>query len=278
MIRLLAAVTRVDRVVVVRVPRLTGHEDLHEPHAALDEAPGHQAARAVGLGRRVVEAVEPVRFRRLAADVQGVGGGELHSGGQLEAGDAGVEFQLVGVAFLVLGVEFAQQLEPALLDGRRPRRPGLEVQDGHAFRAERRALVNRRQPAARPVADAIHRQAARVGQHNIGRQVLIDRTESIGRPRPNARPAGDGQAGVHQPQRLFVVAVLREHRADDGDLVGMGGDVRQRLGKLKAGLAVLMKLVRRLEQVARYLLIVGDLAFRASAWGRAGRRDLGRRA
>ena len=79
----------------------------------------------------------------------------------------------------------------------------------------------------------------RVGQHDVGRQVLVLGAQAVGHPRPEARPAGDDQAGVHHPERLLVVAVLGEHRADDGDLVGVAGDVRQRLGELQAGLAVL---------------------------------------
>src|SRR5206468_12655786 len=41
---------------------------------------------------------------------------------------------------------------------------------------------------------------------------LHDALPILGGPRPDARPAGDEQAGVHHPQRLFVVAMLGEHR------------------------------------------------------------------
>ena len=58
---LLAARAGAGGVVGVSVPRLAGHEELDEPDAALDQPPGHQAARSVGPRDRVVEAVERLR-------------------------------------------------------------------------------------------------------------------------------------------------------------------------------------------------------------------------
>ena len=43
----------------VGVPGLAAQEELDEPHAALDQSAGDQAARAVLAGRVLVEAVEP---------------------------------------------------------------------------------------------------------------------------------------------------------------------------------------------------------------------------
>ena len=65
-IGLLAAGARLRGVVAVRVPRLAGHEDLHEADAALDQAPGHEAASGVGARSRLIEAVEPVRGLRFS--------------------------------------------------------------------------------------------------------------------------------------------------------------------------------------------------------------------
>ena len=46
-------------VLVPELAALGGVIDLHEPHAALDQPPGHQALPAEDVGRGVVEAVEP---------------------------------------------------------------------------------------------------------------------------------------------------------------------------------------------------------------------------
>ena len=46
-------------ILAVRVPGLAAHEELDEPDAALDQAAGDQAARAVLAGGRVVQAVHP---------------------------------------------------------------------------------------------------------------------------------------------------------------------------------------------------------------------------
>jgi hypothetical protein len=64
---------------------------------------------------------------------------------------------------------------------------------------------------------------------------------------------------------MFVVAVFREQGTDDGNLIGMTGDVRQRLRKLQAGLTVLVELVRALEQVAGDLLVIGHFLRRRLA-------------
>ena len=63
--------------------------DLHEPHAALDEAAGHQALPAEVRGHRIVDAVELLRrlaFRRTGPATSGIA--DLHAEGQLERIDA----------------------------------------------------------------------------------------------------------------------------------------------------------------------------------------------
>ena len=79
---------------VVSVPRLAAQEDLHEPHAPLDESPGDQAARAVLARRILVESVEAANVGRLGRDVECLFRGRLHGGGQLVAANPGFEVGL----------------------------------------------------------------------------------------------------------------------------------------------------------------------------------------
>ena len=100
----------------MQVPNLAGDEDLHEPHAALDESAGDQAAacriRACRVGRgRTSSCVA----RRLLRDVEGLFRGRLHAGGQLVAGDAGLEIGLAGMPLEVPAIEPAEKLEVLLL-------------------------------------------------------------------------------------------------------------------------------------------------------------------
>ena len=162
-------------------------------------------------------------------------------------------------------VQFAQQSQAALFDVGRAGGAGPQVQDRHPFGAERRTLIKRRHPAARPVANAVDGQAARIGQHDISGQVLILGAQAICRPRPDAGPAGNDHAGVHHPQGLFVIAVLGEHRANDGDFVGMTAHVRQRLGERQPRLALADEAKRALEQVAGDPFVVGNLGRRRPA-------------
>ena len=53
----------------VSVPRLAAEEELDEPHAALHQPPGDQAARAVLAGRVLVESVEPPDVTRARSEM-----------------------------------------------------------------------------------------------------------------------------------------------------------------------------------------------------------------
>ena len=47
--------------------------------------------------RRLIEAVEPLRHRRFALQLQRLGDGGLHAGGQLVSADAGAQGRIVGI-------------------------------------------------------------------------------------------------------------------------------------------------------------------------------------
>src|SRR5262249_37621391 len=99
-------------VVVPVLRRPTGPApDLDETHTPLDQSAGGEALAAEDLGRLLVHAGELRGRLRLAGEVQGVGYGELHLGGELVGGDAGFEPRVARVAGGVLLVHFAQQSE-----------------------------------------------------------------------------------------------------------------------------------------------------------------------
>ena len=102
--------------VFVGVPVATGEAvvgaapDLHEPHAALEHAPRHQAVQAhlARLGH--------CPFRRslctccrLIGDIQHLRGADLKMGRQLVAADPRFQARIIGAAGAVIAIELLQQ-------------------------------------------------------------------------------------------------------------------------------------------------------------------------
>ena len=85
-------------VLAVGVPGLAAQEELDKADAPLDQAAGDQAASAVLVGGRVVQAIHPPDRRRLAGQVDGLGDGGLHLRGDLEIGDPRLELGIAGMA------------------------------------------------------------------------------------------------------------------------------------------------------------------------------------
>ena len=81
--------------------------DLHEPDAALDQPPGHQALAGDVVAPRVVEAVQLLDVGRLAIDVDRLGRGRLHPVGQLEALDPRGQLRLGGKLLVMKLVQAA---------------------------------------------------------------------------------------------------------------------------------------------------------------------------
>ena len=139
--------------VVVRVPRLAAEEELHEPHAALDQPAGDQAAGAVlarsrpGRGRtcfRMCSGSRETSSASLAAVCM--------RGGQLVAGDARLPGRPRRGALPGAGGS-ARRGGRGSAAGRRRAACGrrVEVEDARLLRAEHRALIERRHEPARPV-------------------------------------------------------------------------------------------------------------------------------
>ena len=97
------------RQVAVLVPAAV--EDLHDAHAALDQAPGQQALAANGAGLRHVRAVHLER-RPSSPSTESVSSGtlRLHAERHLVLGDAGLGFGIAEALEVAL-VELAERVE-----------------------------------------------------------------------------------------------------------------------------------------------------------------------
>ena len=74
--------------------------DLHEPDPALQQPTGNQAIAAEIFGDRLVQAIERFGRRRFTRQVEHLGRAQLQPGGQLVAGDAGLQPRVAGTSRL----------------------------------------------------------------------------------------------------------------------------------------------------------------------------------
>ena len=139
-------------------------------------------------------------------------------------------------------IHFADEIEPAALAlvGHILRR--TEVDDGVAGGAEGGALISRGHEAVAPVGSAADGAAAGISEDDKGGKVLIFGAEAVGKPTAHGGVAGLDEAGVHLIERGAVVVGGTVHRAYEGDLVDLLGDVGEERRNVHAGLAVLLEL------------------------------------
>ena len=247
----------------VVVPGLSPQKQLHKPHAPFHEPPGDQAARAVFLRDRVVEAVEAVGGLGLLGDVERVGGRELHPRGQLIAGDPGVEIGLTGMTLAVAAVESIEVGEVSRLERAGKPRGRDEIRDPRFFGAEGGALEEGRTKTARPVGDAIDGVPLRIDEHEVGGKIAGLAAQRVGEPAAERRPAeGGGDAAVEVTDRNLVAVVPGVHRTDEADVVGDPLKMGEQLADLRARLSAGAELPRAPQQpLARPVdEAVGDLA------------------
>ena len=107
----------------------------------------------------------------------------------------------------------------------------LQVEHRRRPRPKRRSLIDRRQPAVRPVANSVDRQTARVRQDHVSRQILVLAPERIHDPRAPGRPAGQDLARMNQPQRRLVIDRFGRHRPHQSQIIRDPGDVRNQLAQ-----------------------------------------------
>ena len=108
-----------------------------------------------------------------------------------------------------------------------------------------------RQKAGRPVHVAVRRQAARIGQHDERRQVVVHAAQAVADPRTHAGKAGQHETGrLHERGRPVHVR-LRDHRMDERDVVDALAECRDRIAEPFAALAVLPPAKRRIHHLVR---------------------------
>src|ERR1035441_2834221 len=116
-----------------------------------------------------------------------------------------------------------------------------QKEDGVAGFAEGHALVEGGQESAAVERGAAAESAGGV-EHDKARQILRLAAESVEYPGAKSGTAKLGGAGLHEDLPGGMVEGVGGHGLHDGNVIHYFGQVRQRFGKLRAGLAVLRKL------------------------------------
>ena len=84
-----------------------------------------------------------------------------------------------------------------------------------------------------------------VEQHDVARQVPVDRSQPVGHPRAQAGKPLAQEPRVHLEQARPVREAIGIHAADDGDVVEPPGEVREQVGDDRPGFSVPGELTRR---------------------------------
>ena len=164
--------------------------DLHEAHAPLHQAAGHQASSAHGLGDFVVQSVQLPDGRRLFVHIQGFRNRHLHAKRQFVVLHPGPKVALQRMSFQIRPVEVVQQLNIGFLPFGGGSLRGLQIDNGNAVRLERRPLVDGRQVSVGPVLGAPEAPGPTDRKHHEGRQVFVLGSQAVDRPGPQRRTAG----------------------------------------------------------------------------------------
>ena len=153
----------------------------------------------------------------------------------------------------VPAVERLGQAEFHLLQLRR-RLPPLDVRHRFRARGDGRALMAARQEVRSPDLSARVGQMRR--QHDERRQVPVHRPQPMAHPGADARPGEGHRAGMDAERGLEMVRVIVAHRADQAQIVGALGDVREKLADPQARLAALLEFpLRPLEVLLHHAVV-----------------------
>ena len=203
----------------------------------------------------------------LVAEVADLGGAELHPGGQLVAGDAGARVRVSpGCCARCRSLRQLQEIARGRVRLPREIAAGVARLRDRLVGVEGRALKHGRQESRAPVVRPDLRHAARIGNGDERRQVLVLGAQGVAHPRAHAGKAIEGEAGAHLIFGRAVRVGLGRHRVDEAHVVRQVGQVRQQVGDHLAALAARPEFPQRLSEVA-VLALEGDqlLAARASA-------------
>ena len=159
------------------------------------------------------------------------------------------ELVVLGVSPRVVALELREEVEvrPLHLGADAGWRP--EIEDRRALRPERRALIERREKAVRPVRGAALRKVD-LGKNDESGQVLIRRAESIRHPRADRRVAAEAVARVHVVARRRVVDRLSDATAVVAKIVGDRSQAREEPVHRQPALAGSLELEGALDEVA----------------------------
>ena len=189
------------------------------------------------------------RGRALARQVDHVGGGQLHLGGQFVAGDPGRQLRVAGVLGEMQVVEPLQEVAGGQFRRFADRCRPLQIGD-RLVRVEGGPLEHRRQEGRIPVIRPDLRHAPRIGDRHERRQILALGAQGVGHPAAHAGKAVQRVAGAHLVLGRPVRVALGRHRVDEAHLIGQFGQMRQQVGDHLAGLPARLEIPDRPDQVA----------------------------
>ena len=209
-----------------------------EADAAFDETSCEQAVVGVGAFAGFGAVFFEGGFGFLG-DVDGFGGGGLHSVGEFVGVDAGKDFGIADGVELFL-VERFQEVEGFTL-GRVVDAVGVgEVEYGIACAAEGYALVGGGHESASPVGGACAGAGAGV-EHDEAGEVFGFGAESVGDPGTHAGSAGSWRTGVEEDLGGGVIELVGVYGFDDSEVVDDAAEIGEHLGEFGSGLAMLFE-------------------------------------
>ncbi len=209
----------------------------------MDGTPLVDGAAAEIVGGGFADAIELARGFRFLGDVDGIGRLRLHAVGEFIGGDAGVESRVLFPLGEVALVHAGDEIERFALRFAADALGGVQVQHRTLAAAEDGALINGGQ-----IAGAVGPGAGlhgAIAHDDEGGEVLIVAAESVDGPGAERWPAGELRAAGAQVDGRRVVEGVAVAGTDDGDVIGVVGQVREERGDFEAGLAAAVELPRR---------------------------------
>ena len=169
--------------------------------------------------------------------------GCLHAEGHFIGRDAGVDFGIHD-ELVAFAVELVDRFDEGRLLGRADAFGIADVMNGISGRVKFDSLMAAGEKARRPLAgsDGLGVASTDAGEDDEAGEVLGFRAEAVGDPGTHRGPTADRGAGVHEGVRRVVVDLLCDHGADDGDVVGHLGGVREEVADDLPALAILVEL------------------------------------
>ena len=107
------------------------------------------------------------------------------------------------------------------------------------------------QKARAPVKHAARGQTARIGQHNVGRQILSRTTQPVGNPRAHGGEPGQDEPAIHHEHGRAVQGGLAVHGVNEGHIIHAGGQPGKEVTHRAAADAVPAKLPMAALAIAR---------------------------